>query len=354
MGLYSIKYAGFRGVSLTLVFLALTITSGTEAMASVRPRVKLHTRYTITNSAEVVPLGDLVAQFLETEPTTTNTLRTYRVALDHFVTFAGREMGRKGSLLPYSQITRALVAAFRSERMKSSAASTARLHVAAVKRFGRWSSERFGLPNPAYGLKPAKLETPEFKGLTEQQYRRVLAVVKQEPDYRRRFLVRLLLWAGLRNDEARNITLGQISKNSEYLLAVEGKSAARRDIPIAADLRLAIAEYMIDRGPGSPTHLLIPGVCTEHLGNKTIWQWTHDALIRAGVPADLAHPHTLRHTYAHRTLARLTAAGEPFERALRTLMLWLGHQSIETTMIYLGLDRHDRRSWEIFQQVEDY
>lgn len=324
-----------------LVFMVafLTITTG-RFMASVRPRIKNYSYYTITNAVELAPLCNLVSQYLEAECLDLSTRRTYENSLRHFQQFLGVTARRSFAALSYSDVTRARINDFRKDRVELEALASVALRVRVIKAFCNWMHRRYGVVSPAAMVPTVIVPNDQFRGLSPRQYQSFVTAAKSQRDPVRRIIPLLFLGTGLRNNEVRLLTHGHISADNRWFLGVEGKGKKFRNIPLSDELIQELQVYLwtICRTKRRPALPLFASSRGGLLANKTIWRIIHDIGEEAGLPSSLAHPHALRHTFAYRTLDFLESKGVKIGRALIILRDILGHSSINTTLRYLGND----------------
>lgn len=146
---------------------------------------------------------------------------------------------------------------------------------------------------------------------------------------RNKFIVFVMLHAGLRKIEVANLTIFDIKDG--YLRVREGKGQAAREVPMNKSLVHAYEEWMIERKK-KPVHtdfLLVSqkgGRLSEHGVFKVIKKIGHNAGLNIG-------PHTLRHTFGH----DLTVLGHP----LTYVAALLGHNDIRSTRIYTSPKREN-------------
>jgi site-specific recombinase XerD len=159
---------------------------------------------------------------------------------------------------------------------------------------------------------------------------------RSTPAGRRDWIVlAVLLGAGLRRSEMASITFDSLKrqpmKNGQMraVLSVRGKGAKDRVIPIQPLLEQRIREWQKEAGAGFIARAVnksgtINGSLSDHAVNDIVKKY--GAMI--GLPELEAHD-------CRRTFAQLGYyAGVPVEQ----ISMVLGHESIETTMDYLGLD----------------
>lgn len=306
----------------------------------VKPRVKLEKYFTISNAVELLPVAVFVERFLSGHCITENTRKAYSTSLNYFLEFIDN--------ISFSEIDRQMIQNFYNERLQQESAGSALLRLRCVRSFLSWTAKRYSLPNiDTQGLRVRGTTPREFRGLDKTQVGNLIAVSLSLPAHER-FLVNLLLFSGLRNDEARNLKLSQLTP--EWINRIEGKGDRYRDIPVCSELRHHILEYRwsvcASRLKGDFVFVSKTG---RQLFNKDIWRIVHQACVAAGIPQELCHPHALRHTFALRALDALSAKKIPPTRALLMLRDWLGHSTITTTEIYLG--NRSEESWEAIQDL---
>ena len=162
---------------------------------------------------------------------------------------------------------------------------------------------------------PEYLEAPEIN-----------ALIQVAPHAQAR-LVMLIQWrAGLRVSEALALEVADLALEGERpsLRVRQGKGGKDRVVPVhpelAAGLRNFLAFGTVKRG------------WIFDASRSTGWRWLKQALARAEElgaipPGRKVGTHTLRHSAARHWLA----SGVPINVVSR----WLGHASIQTTLIYL-------------------
>ena len=164
---------------------------------------------------------------------------------------------------------------------------------------------------------PEYLEPPEIEGL-----------IHAAPHGQAR-LIMLEQWrAGLRVSEAVALEVAdlQLDGDRPTLRVRQGKGSKDRIVPVHPELAAAFHQVIdfgnVRRGP------------LVNTSRSTAWRWTKAALDRAQelgtIPAGRwVGTHTLRHSAARHWLA----SGVPINHVSR----WLGHASIQTTLIYLEI-----------------
>lgn len=141
---------------------------------------------------------------------------------------------------------------------------------------------------------------------------------------------------GLRNQEVRNLHLGDIRWRAGEIRLAETKSRRELALPLPGDMGAAIAEYVMHGRPRKN----VPHVFLRHRAPQGPITSTHGIgeivrkhLLKAGIQAPSYGAHLLRHSLATRMVNR----GVP----IKEIADLLGHESIDTTAIYTKVDTED-------------
>ena len=180
------------------------------------------------------------------------------------------------------------------------------------------------------GLHPKRTDgEPQPKRLPEYlEADEVDAVIRAAEDPRAKLLTLTQWRAGLRVSEALALDVSDLSLDSDLptIRVRSGKGRKARVVPVhpelAAAFRMALSYGNVAEGRLIEAH------------RSTAWRWVQAAVERAErlgaiAPGRRVGTHTLRHSYARHLLMH----GVP----INYLSRWLGHSSIQTTLIYLEL-----------------
>ena len=168
-----------------------------------------------------------------------------------------------------------------------------------------------------------KSKLPEYLEASE-----VNALIRTANDPRARLLMLEQWRAGLRVSEALALEVADISLDTDNptIRVRSDKGRKARVVPVhpelAAAFRMALSYGSVQQGK------LID------VSRMTAWRWVQAAVLKAEQlgaipPGKKIGTHTLRHSYARHLLMH----GVP----INYLSRWLGHSSIQTTLIYLEL-----------------
>ena len=161
------------------------------------------------------------------------------------------------------------------------------------------------------------------------------AIIRAADDPRARLLMLEQWRAGLRVSEALDLEVSGLSleSNNPTLRVRSGKGRRTRVVPVhpelAAAFRMALSYGNVREGRLIDVHRV------------TAWRWVQTAVRRAEelgalLPGRRVGTHTLRHSCARHLLMH----GIP----INYLSRWLGHTSIQTTLVYLELVPDPTRS----------
>lgn len=214
--------------------------------------------------------------------------------------------------------------------------SSRRRKVATIRAFFRFLVQQGILPaSPAEELLPPEREREERRVLSEVEYKRLMAAVQHE--VRDGAILELLLQTGIRQSECAAITLGdlqlpaRISRDAGNVgsLRVHGKGRKERIVTLNYKACRALKAYLAVRPKIDDEEALFLTKFEKPLGTRSIRNIVTKYLMEAGIPG--ASTHALRHTFATHHVRKGTK--------LDVVRQALGHESLATTSVYVGLAR---------------
>lgn len=193
------------------------------------------------------------------------------------------------------------------------------------------------------GIKPIDLGLPSIKKdkklpvvLSKEEMWRLL----QAPDLlKHKVLIGLLYGCGLRCFESRNVRQRDLDFDRKMLHVQQGKGKKDRYVPLSEHLIRGLKAYISAENPndwlfnGQPVENRKGGDFDSRYSQKGVQWAVSSAAKKAGIAKHI-NVHTLRHTYATHLLEDGTD--------IMTLKTLLGHERIETTMIYLHVAQSGR------------
>jgi len=219
--------------------------------------------------------------------------------------------------------------------IKRQKASTINNKIAALKEYFFFlQSNSIIKTNPSENLKKIRTNKPVApKSFSDSDFRKIKRYVYRSQKELWIVIFELLSKTGVRVSELINIRLTDININERSgNLRVIGKNQKERNIPLHLDARKAIVAYMGIRNNAfiSSEHLLISERKQPFTRSgifKMLKRWENDTNIKI-------HPHMFRHHFAIQVLNTPNAD-------INTVQYLLGHESIESSAIYLKVRQED-------------
>jgi len=213
----------------------------------------------------------------------------------------------------------------------------------AIKTFFRYLHQAgYIRSNPASELIPPTIPQKERRFLREEEYQALLAQAHASRD---RAILEVFLQTGLRLSELTHLTIGdlelprRITKDPENVgfLKVRRKRGKEVLLPLNWKACEALSAWLNEReqwiGRESTELALFVSKFRKAMTTRAVRFLVEKYLERADIHG--ASVHTLRHTMATHYLAK---GGD-----LKSVQEMLGHESLETTQIYLGLAKKVQR-----------
>ena len=149
----------------------------------------------------------------------------------------------------------------------------------------------------------------------------------------------LTVQTGLRISELSGLTCQDVTLSAGANVHTVGKGRKERCTPLLAGTKAVLRAWLKER-QGTPTDPLFPTPKGTRLTRDAIEHRLarHLATARAGCPS-LRAKHVTMHTFRHTAAMRLLLAGND----ITVIALWLGHEQIATTNIYLHADMSLKR-----------
>ena len=271
-----------------------------------------------------------------------HTIAAYRDTMRLLLTYAADHTGIPPSRLDIAELDAPMIGAFlnhlESERGNSVRTRNARL--AAIHSLFRFAA----LDHPEHAASISRvLAIPPKRGdqalvtyLTDAEVDALLAAPNLDTWTGRRdhALLQLDIQTGLRISELTGLTIDDVHLGAGAHISCRGKGRKQRITPLTTEtvttLRAWLAEH--DSQGGSA---LFPGRTGRQLSRDAIEHriTKHTETATSRCPS-LATKRVTAHVLRHTTAMRLLHAGVD----TAVIALWLGHESIETTRIYLFAD----------------
>lgn len=269
----------------------------------------------------------------------THTIASYRDTFKMLLQFAHRRLKKAPSALDLEDIDAPLVAAFLDdlEALRGVTARTRNLRLTAVHSFFRYASyespTHAGQIARVLAIPAKKFDRALVAFLTRTEVDALLAAPDQRTWSGRRdhALMLLAVQTGLRLSELTGLRRDDVHLGMGAHVRVVGKGRKERCTPLSKATRAVLTAWLRE-----PPRALDQPVFPNSRGGSLSAHGVHYLLAKHVAAAGMncpsltrkrVSPHVLRHTTAMDLLQ------EGVEQSV--IALWLGHESIQTTQIYL-------------------
>ncbi len=270
------------------------------------------------------------------------TIAAYRDTLRMLLVFAQHHTGKAPSQLDVADVDATLVSAFLThlEQDRHNSARTRNTRLAAIRSLFGYASLHH--PEHAHSIQrvlaiPSKRHVQrDVDYLHPDEVDALLAAPNRDTWLGRRdhALLVVMVQTGLRLSELTHLTCGDFHIGPGAHVRCHGKGRKERATPLTKHTVAVLRVWMRERA-GNPTEPLFPTSTGRPLSADTVqWLVAKYASVAAddcpSIDVKAVSPHVLRHTCAMNFLR----AGVD----IAVIALWLGHESTQTTQIYLHAD----------------
>lgn len=271
-----------------------------------------------------------------------HTVAAYRDTFRLLLRFAQVRLGKTPSVLPLNSLDATLIGAFldhlETERRNSVRSRNARL--AAIHSFFQYAALRApdhsGMIQRVLAIPQKRFERNLVRFLTRSEIEALLVAPDRNTWLGRRdhTLLLVAVQTGLRVSELTALRCQDVTVGHGAHVRCHGKGRKERCTPLSSQVAVSVRGWLRQRN-GAPFDPLFPSLRGGNLSRDAVEKLIakHAAAARQNCPslhAKRVTPHLLRHT----TAVHLLQAG--VDRSV--IALWLGHEQIETTQMYLDAD----------------
>lgn len=271
-----------------------------------------------------------------------HTVASYRDTFRLVLRFAAKRWRRPPSDLRMEQLNASFVTDFLQhlERERRNSIRTRNVRLAALRAFFKYVA----LCEPALALHcqrilaipPKRYDRGPIDFLTEEETAALVAApaTNRWIGRRDRTLLLLAVQTGLRNGEITSLRCQDVELGTGPHVRCLGKGRKSRCTPLRQDVAVALEQWLLERS-AEPTAPVFPSLHGGPLSADALQRLVarHVASATRACPSLAAKsvtPHALRHTAA---MALLRCGVDS-----TVIALWLGHESPETTQIYVHAD----------------
>lgn len=270
------------------------------------------------------------------------TISAYRDCFKLLLAFAARQRGKPPSRLQVEDLDAGLIAAFLDhlEHQRHNSVRTRNARLAAVHSLFSYAALR--CPEQAATIErvlaiPQKRFQPALVSFLDHQE---VAALLRAPDRtswtgrRDHALLAVAAESGLRVSELTALRIADMRTGSSTYLRCQGKGRKERSTPLTSATSAVLRTWLKERG-GSEQDPVFPTRKGGALGRSAVEHLIAKyAALAASNHPPLASRHVTPHVLRHTAAMALLHAGVDTS----VITLWLGHQSVETTQIYLHAD----------------
>jgi site-specific recombinase XerD len=271
-----------------------------------------------------------------------NTVASYRDTFRLLLGFAQAHTGRPPAKLQLEDLDAPLIGAFLEhlEHDRRNSVRTRNNRLAAVHSLFRYAALRHpdhaDLIHRVLAIPNKRVDRELVCFLTSAEIDALVSA--PDPDTwigrRDRTLLLVAVQTGLRVSELTALTCGDVTLSTGAHVRCTGKGRKERITPLTAQTTQALQVWLAERG-GAPTEPLFPSRRGGALSRDAVALLVSKHVVAARnlcptLATKTVSPHVLRHTCAMQLLAVGTD--------VTVIALWLGHEQIESTNIYLHAD----------------
>lgn len=271
-----------------------------------------------------------------------NTIAAYRHTFRLLLRFATERTGTPPSELDIDQLGAPLIATFLEhlERERGNQAATRNNRLAAIHSLFAYLAlqhpEHSASIQRVLAIPPKRTERNLLTYLTEVEVNALLAACDQSSWTGRRdhAMLALTIQTGLRISELIALSCQDITLGTGAHVHTIGKGRKERQTPLTPTTKKMLRTWLAER-TGAPGDPLFPTTTGRRLSRDAIERRLaiHLATAATNCPS-LASKHVTMHTLRHTAAMRLLLAGND----ITVIALWLGHEQVTTTQIYLHAD----------------
>lgn len=277
-----------------------------------------------------------------------HTISAYKTTFSLLLRFVRDRLGTAPSDIRLDELSAPLIASFLQhlELHRKNSVRSRNARLAAIHSFFRYIASR--VPDHADQVKRVldiphkRFERRIVDFLARAELEALLAAPDRKTWIGRRdhALLLLAIQTGLRASELTHLRMDQIVTGGHPYIRCTGKGRKERCTPLTRQTLDMLRAWLKERG-GAPGDPVFPsyrrGALSLDALEKIVKKYAATAAVTCpSLLKKRVTPHVLRHTAA----MQLRQAGVD----LSVIALWLGHESIETTQVYLAADLASREA----------
>ncbi|MFH1380443.1 MAG: site-specific integrase [bacterium] len=268
-----------------------------------------------------------------------HTIESYRDTFRLLVQFAKEYLKKAPSLLTFEDIDAPFIGAFLDhiEKDRNNTARSRNIRLSAIHAFFKFAAlhepNHSGLIQRVLAIPHKKYDRTSIDFLKRSEIDAILAMPDQNTwiGRRDRTLLLILAQTGLRVSELIGLHCHDIIFNGGAYVHCIGKGRKERCTPLRKEAVVAMRSWLKERN-GQPTDVLFPNSQGYPLSRDSIEYIVSKYVTAAqNICLTLENRRVSPHVFRHSIAMELLQNGVD----LAVIALWLGHESIETTQIYI-------------------
>jgi integrase/recombinase XerD len=271
-----------------------------------------------------------------------HTIAAYRDTMRLLLTFAEQHTGKQPCNLDFADLDAPLIGAFLEylERERHNSVRTRNTRLAAIHSLYSYAAlahpEHAELIGRVLAIPAKRLDRALTTFLNEPETSALIAAPDRETWTGRRDHALLLIAAqtGLRASELTGLRCNDVHLGAGAHVSCHGKGRKDRVTPLTESTVAVLRGWLTER-KGNPTDPLFPTSRGSRLSRDALeHRLAKHVAIASGKAPTLREKKVTLHVLRHTAAMRLLHAGIDTS----VIALWLGHESVETTQIYLHAD----------------
>jgi len=271
-----------------------------------------------------------------------HTIASYRDTFCLLLRFIQQRLGKAPSSLSLPDLDAPLIGAFLQhlEQARGNRARSRNVRLAAIHAFFRYVAlhvpDQSALVQQVLAIPPKRFDRTAIEFLTHPEIEALLNAPEPATRIGRRdrTLLVVAVQTGLRVSELIGLCCRDVVLGHGAHVHCVGKGRKDRCTPLRKETVKVLREWLRERA-GEPSDPLFPNQRGGALSRDSV-----EHIVRKHVAAAAQHCPTLQHKRISPHVLRHSAAMDLLQHGVDSavIALWLGHESVETTQIYLHAD----------------
>jgi site-specific recombinase XerD len=270
------------------------------------------------------------------------TVASYRDTFRLLFQYIKEQTGREPATFRIADLEAEVILSFLDhlEEQRHNRARSRNIRLAAIRTFFRWVAlrepEQIDLATRVLAVPIKRTEKRIVKALTREEMEALLKAPDPSTRQGRRdhALLSTLYNSGARISEVTSLQRNQVVFGASTFLQLHGKGRKERTVPLWPKTARTLQVWFRELG-GESQEFAFPSIRGTRLTTEGANQILQRAVRKASIECPgLRDRHISPHTIRHATALHLLQSGVD----ISVIALWLGHESIETTHIYLEAD----------------